>query len=54
MAAAGIQMASATDITVAKISPAVVNAAARPAITNSLLNRYLAAVSPAAGNNLLR
>lgn len=35
MAAAGIQMASTTDITLARISPAVANTAARPANRNS-------------------
>jgi hypothetical protein len=35
MAAAAIQTASATDITMARISPAVANTAARPAIRNS-------------------
>jgi len=35
MAAAGIQMASTTDMTLARISPAVANTAARPANRNS-------------------
>jgi len=35
MAAAAIQMVSTTDITMARISPAVANTAARPATKNS-------------------